>query len=335
MPLPIRTLTRSALAIAALAFACLRVHAQAPAPADERPLVRLAPLAHVRVDADRVTLRDVVTVVQDDGDVAERLLALDLGPAPRVGQVAHLQQSQLADWLSTWRPGASVRVQWSGPDGVEVERASQTLSEQDLDDLGRDELDAWLRKRSDTHAIELARAIEPVTVPTGRVSLSVRPLPRINTLSTHATIWIDVSVGGHFQRSVNVDYRVQAFRTAWTAAEELERGQELDVTRLTQAQVDVAQLSGPLWTDSPDRVRMRRAVHRGEALTTLDVEARPDVVRGERVEVVSHAGELSIEVQAEALQDGRAGQDVLVRIASSRSPVIARVLKPGLVEIRQ
>ena len=329
----IRLLSSQALTAAALALACTAAFAQARG--DARPLVRLAALARVSVETDRVTLRDVVTVLQDDANVADRLLALDLGPSPRVGQPAHLQQSQLADWLRMYRPAAAIQVQWSGPAEVDVERASQLLAEQDLEDVARPALDAWLARRSDSHAIELARPLPAVAVPTGRVSLDVRPLPRLAMPSAHATVWIDVSVGGHFQRSVNLDYEVQAFRAGWVASQELERGQDLDTTRLTQTQVDVARLSAPLWTDTPDRTRMRRSVRRGEVLTTLDAEPRPWVVRGDRVEVFSRVGDLSIEAQAEALQDGHAGQDVLVRIASSRAPVTARVLKPGLVEIRQ
>ena len=319
------------LVVAALALAC----ASPQAREDARPLVRLAALPRASVDGDRVTLRDVVRVVQDDDGVADRLLGLDLGPAPRVGQPAHLQQSQLVDWLRMYRPAAAMQVLWSGPAEVDVERASQQLSAQDVEDVARPALDAWLAKRSESHAIELVQPLAPLAVPLGRVALDVRALPRLTQPSAHATVWVDVSVGGHFQRAVNLEYRVQAFRTGWVAAEELERGQDVDTTRLVQALVDIAPLPAPLWADAADRARMRRAVHRGDPLTTLDAEARPWVVRGERVEVSSRVGELSIEAQAEALQDGRAGQDVLVRIASSRSPVTARVLKPGLVEIRQ
>jgi flagellar basal body P-ring formation protein FlgA len=262
-------------------------------------------------------------------------LGLDLGPAPRVGQLAHLQRSQLADWVRMFRPAAALQVQWSGPPTVDVERASQMVPAQALDAAARSALDAWLAKRSDSHAIEPATPIAAIAVPQGRVSLAVRSLSNIAKPSARATVWIDISVDARFQRAVNVDYRVQAYRAGWLAAEDLERGQDVDTTRLTQADVDVAQLPAPLWSDSPDRARMRRAVHRGAPLTTLDAEARPSVVRGERVQVFSHVGELSIEAQAEALQDGREGQDVLVRIASSRAPVNARVLKPGLVEIHQ
>ena len=319
----------------ALALACNCACAQVPAPGDARPLVRLAPLARTSVDGDRVALRDVVEVLQDDAHVAPHLLELDLGPAPRVGQPAHLQQSQLADWLGTYRPGVGIRVQWSGPAQVEVERAAQMLAEQDIDDAARPALDAWLAKRSESHAIEQATLLGPIAVPTGRVTLTVRPLSRVPVPSAKATVWIDVAVDGHFQRSVAVEYRVEAFKTGWVAAEELARGQELDATRLRPAQVDVAQLSSPLWTDAPDNLRLRRDVHAGAALTTLDAELKPWVARGQRVEVFSQIGELSVQAQGEALQDGQRGQDVLVRIASSRAPVVGRVLKPGLVEIRQ
>jgi len=331
-PLLLRVLAAAALALAD-AHACAQP--AAPATVDARPLVRLSLLARAGTDGDRVRLRDVVEVLQDDAHVAERLLDLDLGPAPRVGQPAHLRQAQFDDWLRIYRPAAGVRVQWSGATQVELERASQALGEQDLEDAARPVLDAWLASRSESHAIELAAPLAVVAVPTGRVSLSVRPLPRLAAPGARVTVWVDIAVGGHFERSVAVDYRVQAFRTGWVAAEELVRGQDLDAARLRQSQVDVAQLTSPLWTEAADNLRLRRSVHQGQPLTVLDAEVRPWVSRGQVVEVFSRAGDLAVEAQGEALQDGKAGQDVLVRIASSRAPLIGRVLKPGLVEIRQ
>ncbi|MEP6501881.1 MAG: flagellar basal body P-ring formation chaperone FlgA [Betaproteobacteria bacterium] len=334
---PVLPVTRSAVRLV-LAFAMLAgvlASARGQSPQPDLPVLKLAVVATARVDSDRVTLGDVVTVLEDEGDVARRILDFGLAPTPRVAQVSHVQQSQLADRLRTRRTAAAIRIVWSGSPAAEVVRATQTIPAHDLDELARGELDGWLAARSETHSVEPARSAEPVAVPLGRVSLSVRPLPRIVAPSRHATVWIDVSVDGRFQRSVSLDYHVHALRTAWVAAEELARGQDIDATRLVQTEVDVAQLSRELWSTSPERTRMRRALHRGEPLTARDVELRPEVVRGERVEVFSQVGELSIQAQAEALQDGRAGQDVLVRIASSRSPVTARVLKPGLVEIRQ
>ena len=251
------------------------------------------------------------------------------------GSPRTLMQAQLADRLRMYRPVAGVRVQWSGSAQVDVERAPQTLAAQDFDDVARPALDAWLARRSESHAIELSPSMAQVIVPTGRVVLAVRPLSRLAVPEARTTVWVDVSVNGHFQRSVNVDYVVQAFKTGWVAVDKLDRGQALDALRVRQAQVDVARVNGLLWTDVPDGVRLRRGVRADEPLTTLDVEVKPWVARGEHVEIFSRVGDLSVEAQGEALQDGHAGQDVLVRIASSRAPVVGRVLKPGLVEIRQ
>ena len=307
----------------------------AAAVEDDRPVLELALDAQASAASDRVTLRDIVTVVHDDADVARRLLSLDLGPAPRVGQPARLQQRQVEEWVRVYRPALAIRIAWSGAADVQVVRASQAVAADALVPLARRALDEWLRPRSDSYVIEPLRAVEPVAVASGEVSLAARPLPRIGEPASHMTVWIDISVDGRFQRSVDVDFHVQALRRAWIAAQDLGIGQDLDAAAVTLAQVDVAQSPQALWAESPERARMRRAVRRGQALTALDVEARPPVVRGERVQVSSHVGDLSIETSAEALQDGRAGQDVLVRIATSREPVMARVLKPGLVEIRQ
>jgi len=70
-------------------------------------------------------------------------------------------------------------------------------------------------------------------------------------------------------------------------------------------------------------------------LTMAHVEALPFVARGERVQLRSRVGAITLETMAEALQDGRAGQDVLVRLPSSANPVTASVVGPHEVELKQ
>jgi len=317
-------------AVLASAFAGAPVRAAA----DEGPTgVELVLRAHASAEGDRVTLGDLAELRRDEAGVGARLLSLDLGPAPRVGQPAHLDRAQLESWIRLREPRLASRLHWSGAASAELERASQQLPAAALDEAARQALGAWLASRSDRFEIEPQRSLEPVQLPLGRVATKVRPLSPVGLPASHMAVWVDVSVGGRFERAVALDYDVRAWREAWVAATELARGEDLDETRASRAEVDIAAAAQPLWTQPVAHARLRNPVHRGQALAALHVEERPPVVRGERVAVYSRQGDLSIETSAEALQDGRAGQDVLVRIATSSAPVMARVLKPGLVEI--
>jgi flagella basal body P-ring formation protein FlgA len=81
--------------------------------------------------------------------------------------------------------------------------------------------------------------------------------------------------------------------------------------------------------------RLRHAVRGGDVLARALVEPLPAVTRGDWVRLQTNEGAVSLESRAEALQDGRAGQVVNVRLANARSSILARVRGPGLVEVQQ
>jgi len=322
-------------ALSALAIASLLAGLPALARGAAAPALELQVIEHAKVAAARVHLRDLVAVQHDEAGIADSLLATDVGPAPRIGQPAHVDRAQLQDWIGRRQPALAGFVRWGGAASVQIERESQSLPAAALDERARDVLGRWLATRCDRFEIEPQREFEPVMVLAGHISTEVRPLSSIASPSSHMAMWVDVSVDGHFERSVVLDYRVKAWRRAWIAAEDLARGQDLDETRAIAGEADVAVSAQPVWSQAVSHARLRRPVRRGDVLTALDVEDRPPVVRGEQVAVAGRFGELSIETSAEALQDGRTGQEVLVRIPTSTAPVMARVVKPGLVEIHQ
>lgn len=286
------------------------------------------------IAGDRVRLRDLVEIRRNDEQLADLLLDIDLGPAPRVGQPAHIERSQLAVWVKSRRPALAGRIGWEGAQTIELKRAAQVVYRDRLEGAARAALDHWLASRSDRHVLvpEQAEAVvAPIEVPAGEITLAARPFAAATRPISRMRVWLDVSVGGRFQRTVPVDYRVQAWKAGYTAGAELHAGEDIDDNRLQPGEVDIAALDAPAWTGSIDRTRIRREVRAGQPLTTLDVEFRPPVVRGEQVTVLSQMGDLSIQASAEALQDGRLNERIAVRVEGSTAPVLVWVVKPGLV----
>lgn len=286
------------------------------------------------IDAERVHLGDLVEVRRNDEQLADSLLAMDLGPAPRLGQPAHIERDQLAAWVKARRPALAGRMAWEGVQTIEVRRTEHVLDLERLDSAARDALDRWLASRSDRHdlvRVDAEAGMAPIALPSGEVALAVRPFAAATRPASRMRVWVDVRVEGRFQRTVPVDYRVHAWKAGYEAGAELHAGEDVDDARLRAAEVDIAAMEAPAWIGSIDRVRVRREVHAGRSLTTLDLEFRPPVVRGERVTLSSHTGELSIEANAQALQDGRLGERIAVRVDGSTAPVLAWVIKPGLV----
>src|SRR6185369_10030594 len=101
--------------------------------------------------------------------------------------------------------------------------------------------------------------------------------------ATHMRLWVDVTVDGHFLRAVAVPFAVHAFRAGWVAQESIPLGEDVGTARVASAEIDVATLDAKPWGEVPERTRARRTLRAGQALTVLDVELRPPVVRGDWV----------------------------------------------------
>ena len=318
----------------AFAFAFAVAMASSFAAGEESTLA-LTLRSRAVVPGPRVLLSDLVEVARDDDGVARFVMGADLGPSPRVGETVHIDLAQIDGWMRA-RPRRLPSIRWNGASVVEVERASQSVAGTAVTDVARHALDGWLSTRADSARVTLRPLAGPVVVPPGRVSLAARTLPDAAMPAHRMTVWIDVSVDGRHERAVPVDFEVAAMRRGWVVLAPVERGRDLQATQFEQASVDVTRLgSQPLFTGAIDRLRARRPLGAGQTLTAADVEPRPDVVRGERVLVWTVSGDLSVQIEGEALQDGREGQQVWVHVDRASGPVAARVLRPGLVRVTE
>ena len=108
------------------------------------------------------------------------------------------------------------------------------------------------------------------------------------------------------------------------------------------------QQGGPVPRVAPERVAPPAIAWRWVALDAVPArgvvvpQARPEsswqgppvIARGDRVTAVSGQGAVRIEARARALQAGRPGREVLVRIDGATAPVWARVVQSGWVELQ-
>lgn len=200
--------------------------------------------------------------------------------------------------------------------------------------VSRDSLSHWLAARSARQVVIAVAPQASVVLPPGSVSLSARPLADLEPITPRMQVWIDVAVDHRFVRAVPVAFDVQAFGPAWVATRDVRVGETLAGAALAQKEVDIARQRAAPLADPPANARLRRPLLAGEALTAAHVETVPPVQRGEYVTVRSQTGAVGIEARAEALQDGRPGQLVWVRLASATGPVHARVVSEGIVEVQ-
>ena len=81
--------------------------------------------------------------------------------------------------------------------------------------------------------------------------------------------------------------------------------------------------------------RARQPLAAGAVLMRSQLQALPDVERGDQVALRVRAGSVTIETSARALQDGWTDRTLRVMPANASEAVVARVVRGGLVEVSQ
>ncbi len=293
------------------------------------------------VVASTITLRDRADVGSETvrlGEIAELgsdvggLSDLALWPAPPPCRLVRVSRAALALRLRELQTTRTETFELAGAEQVAIESACQRLEPALLTEAGRGALSAWLRTRAEqfdltpvpSNALELAP---------GRLALVARELPPNQPVSARMQIWVDVFVDGRHVRATPVAFNVHAYRDAWVALHDVHAEQALAGAPLQRRRIDIAQERLEPLAEIPALARMRKPLLSGQPLTAAHVEEVPAIARGSSVIVRSRLGAIGIEARAEALQDGRPGQLVWVRVASATGPVRARVVADGTVEV--
>lgn len=289
----------------------------------------------VQVGSDRVRLGDVARVRGDDADTARAAESLSLGAAPRFGEELRLDRHHMARWLQRNAPALG-QVHWAGAEAVRIVRAGQALPEAEVCAAAEQAVLAAMAPTGERPTIRAECGTDAWTVPVGRIELRPRNLAEGQWPARRQPVFIDVWVDGQFARTTTVSVRVEAVGTAWVARRDMHAMQPLAPESLELREVDLAGLPAAPWpaSTSPASGRLRRALRSGQVLTAGHVESIPDVSRGQRVRLVSRSGLIAMEASGEALQDGRQGDMVLVRLTSTGAPLATRVVGSNQVELR-
>jgi flagella basal body P-ring formation protein FlgA len=286
------------------------------------------------VDAAQWRLADVAELSGVTEPVARSLGQQIVWPSPPPCHSARISRMLIEKRLRELPHGASVRLQVGGAPQIVIERRCQHLDAANVQVVARAALASWLAFHSARFEIESASALNPVDLPVGEVTLTPRAPPGHQALASRMQVWIDVGVDGVFVRSVSLAFQVRAFLPAWVATRDAHTGGSPADAALERREIDIADVRAGALDEVPGNAQLKRPLLAGQVLTLSHLETIPSVQRRSWVTVRSAIGAIDVQAQGEALQDGRAGQLVWVRLATSTGPIHARVVGPGLVEVQ-
>jgi len=128
--------------------------------------------------------------------------------------------------------------------------------------------------------------------------------------------------------------RANLWRSGWKLRQPLQRGDLLDPGLLEEVRFDALRDREAV-TDLPSGDQIfSRSVQKDRLLTWKDLAPRPDVRRGQMVEVVALSGSVSVSLKGMAMQDGIRAETIRVRNLQSNREFSAQVTGPSRAVIR-
>lgn len=160
--------------------------------------------------------------------------------------------------------------------------------------------------------------LEPLQPAPGRLSLRF------------AVVELDGRVVRRFTGTAFLDL----WMTVPCAAQPLNRGDRLDVDKVTWARKNIAYLRAAPWDGRGGPWQLQRPVGAGQVVYQDEVAPNPAVQRGSILTLLYESSALRLAVQAEALADGMPGETIQVRNLQSRKQVYATVRDGSTVVVR-
>lgn len=136
-------------------------------------------------------------------------------------------------------------------------------------------------------------------------------------------------------RQLNCALLVRVFRRAATLAGTVRRDQPVDSSQLKWTEVEITRLHGEAVTDGAQLAGRlaARTLSAGDVLLEEYLKPVPLIRRGEAVRLRYDHQAVHIELQAEAMQDGAAGEIIWLRFTDGSKRLRGRVQQAGLATL--
>lgn len=292
---------------------------------------------HSVVTQSRITLADVL-LAPNQLDAAT--LQVDLGPAPRIGNVEKLTRTQIEALLrrrAFQEMASSPEIIWGGAASVAIRTQTQVIPSVQITDAAlqavRQNVNALKESNYIDVALSLRAAVPDTEIPMGEYVIQARPLPNA-ILSAHLAVWIDIVVRGNFYRSVVVGIDIDAKQKVWLAKRAISEGEQLTWQDFIEGQDNAFTSASPVAqrvASSAQTWRATQALQKGQVLLKAMMAKDGSILRGDRVRVISVLPGIKVESVGIALRNAAVGQKLELRLQHNNELVTGRVREDGVM----
>ncbi|MFH1155848.1 MAG: flagellar basal body P-ring formation chaperone FlgA [Pseudomonadota bacterium] len=289
---------------------------------------------HVRessdIKADKILLGDIADI-EAPGFLKQRLAAIDVGFAPRLGDLRILQGSSVRSRIES-DPLVSGDTDLTVPEKVFVGRMSQEVSTEKLRDVFQEYVSKRLSGQDFSIRDFSVRGL--VTYPAGDLSLSV--IPGSDTdIRGRQTLQVSVGVGNESFGRIALSGWIDVFENVVCASRTMPRGTVLAPGDVQVERINLSRGTGD-FLSSLDKILgmvLRSGVKKGASITQSMLDSPPLVHTGDIVSLRATKGRLVIVALGIARGEGRQGDQIRVENMTSNRVVYGTVAGESRVDV--
>lgn len=289
-------------------------------------------LEKAQVSNSIVRLGDIVHFSEMNEEVRV-LQSKKIGNAPGIGAELILKRNHILRQLASENP-LPPEIRWSGAEAIHITLKESIISSSTVQEI----ITNYLQEKSDILP-NIEFIFTPAELPT---SFKLPP----GTLTTEVTsskqgiigsnrFSITFRVNGKLKKNLSIRGTLQSLVPVYVAQDDISRGSELTTDLFSVETRDINSVKKPLLaSESLANKQVVRRLRKGDILTFSQVESIPLVYRGDTVQVRLNSNGLTITMTGIARADGGLNDMIRVQNTSSNKVFYAKVLAPGLVEVR-
>lgn len=293
-------------------------------------VVQVLVRSSVEVTEDVFYLKDIASIASPD-DLKTKIGAIRIGTSPMPGKERVIQGSHLASML---KGGKIVPedAQMTVPDEIRIARASQSVSEEELQRL----FERSVREMLEGHEYKIGQVKIWGTnrFPAGK--LSIQPLKHNKQeLAGNVTLQVQIRVNEENCGRLNLSAWVDRFMPVVAVVRDIKHHAILDAEDLDIKTVNVSTMPADLVTDKAKAVgkQMKMALREGTFLRSGMMINPPLVQKGDRVKIVASSGRLKVSIDGIAKGTGGKGDQIEVENVVSNKVIVGRVTDKATVEV--
>lgn len=276
-------------------------------------------------------LGDIALVQTQDRDLAIKLKKMELCPSPSPSRSRIVTKNDII--IALRRIGENDRsISILSPNQVSITRSFNRVTGQQLFDVARTYALAaasW----PGTVEVESNNLSLDQEIPSGKLEIRVKDgIQKVR--KGHNTLPVDILVDGRTYRTIYASITVRVIAPVLVASQTILRSTPLNESNTTTRQIDITNLNDdliigtmPVGCSASIQIADGAVIRRSWA-------AEPSAIHsGDIVLVVAQSGLVRISDKGTAVQDGRVGQTIKVKLTNGSRDVLGTVTEPGLVTI--